>query len=1114
MKMKSANDSAYSSYAGIHPFRRFKTIRLLPRAFVFVALAFPVWQLAVALESDEKAFRPAERPSWDNIAIFRVNKEPARATCIVYPDRASARMPLDLSSPFLSSPWNRSLDGRWKFHWSPTPAASPPFFFKPDFDTSTWREIPVPACWEPLGYGQIWYTNDKPGFRYDSAGKVRAPYQEENLPALARDPCIPHDNNPTGCYRRKFELPADWLQKEVLVRFEGVLSAFNLWINGQSVGFSEDSYTPAEFDITKYVKPGENIIAVEVYRWSIGSYMELQDTLQVSGIFRSVHLMARSKIAIRDFQAIATLSTDLDSADLEIKTVLANRSANVMEGCRVEGELVGANGTTLPVTGLAMVAGPVAAGAEQTLKLTGHVPKVALWSPDQPNLYELLLTLKNAKGQTLEVVRSDLGFRKFESRNRNLYLNGKRFYLKGVNAHEADPENVRTLRYSYMLEDARLMKQHNINAMRTSHYPHDERWYYLCNRLGIAVLDENNYETHGFARYIPGREPVWIPTGVDRLTNMIQRDKNHPSVLIWSLGNESSYCEVPFTPTAAAMAKAARAIDPTRGIHYETPAQTALVKKYDRIDAPVDYVSPMYGELERMNWYLKDLIKEDRPFFFCEYNHALGNSIGFLDRIWEMIRANDGLNGGFIWEWVGHTVRKPSEKHPGRWFYARGNDLGAPVSAGNFNLKVLITPDRKTSPALSEVKKVYQDIQISASDLAKPALWVKNELIGTDLTSFDAAFEVTDNGITLLAGELAPINAPPGARVEWVLPAAIAKFHRRPGHEYFLIVRFSTREERPWAPKGFVVAWEQFLLPGNIRAETPRPAAGELSVTRENGLIFVKSGDGTFCFDTKTGILKGIRRGAREYLKAPLRFDIDSAWIDNHIRLARKFRAAGLDIVKRTAASGQVLGESADVFRIQAKETWTTPTGSGFQHTIVYTLLPGGEMRCDVQARKINLPEQQFLPRLGIALELNPALRQCEYFGRGPQENYVDRCTGAAVGRYCEEIHNDYTAPYMTVQDYGNHEETRWVTLSGADGKGLRFQGRPLFSFSALPWTVEQLKSSVHPCDLPESDTTALRLAWKVAGLGNQSCGSQPLKEHQVFFKDVAEWSFDIHLTE
>lgn len=1074
--------------------------------------------VAKALEPDEKAFRPPNRPNWDNIAIFRVNKEPARATSIAYPDRAGARAQLDLSAPFLSSPWNRSLDGNWKFHWSPTPAGSPANFYNPEFNDASWKEIPVPSCWEPLGYGQIWYVNDKPGFRYDEAGKVRTPYLEENLPALAKDPCIPHDNNPTGCYRREFEVPADWANMNVYIRFGGVLSAFNLWINGKSVGYSEDSYTPAEFDISKYIRPGKNTLAVEVYRWSIGSFMELQDTLQVSGIFRSVHLMARPKVAIRDFQAIAHLVPDLASADLEIKAVIANRSNDAAKGFRVEAELVALDGSLLPVADLQAKSESLAANAEETLKLTGKVFKMELWSPDQPNLYELLLTLKDSNGKTMEVVRSDFGFRKLESKNRNLYLNGKRFYFKGVNRHDAEAENVRAVRYDYLLEDARLMKQHNINAVRTAHYPNDERWYYLCNRFGLALIDENNYETHGFCRYIPNQEPLWIPTGVDRMTNMVQRDKNQPSVLIWSLGNEFGNAkDIAFNPTAAAMASAARAIDPTRGIHYETPTQSAIRNKSDRIDANIDYVSPMYGELERMNWYLKDLTKEDRPFFFCEYNHALGNAVGFLDRIWEMIRANDGLNGGFIWEWVGHTVRKPSEKHPERWFYASGKDLGAPAHAGNFNQKVLITPDRKPSPALAEVKKVHQDIQITAADLAKPSIWVKNEMIGTNLSSFDFSFEVTDNGVVAASGALAPVAAPPGERVEVTLPQSIVNFKRKPGHEYFLTVRFTTRENLPWASKGHLLAWEQFQLPGSIPAEMPAPASGVLVVSRENGSIFVKSGDGVFCFDEKTGALKGIRSGNHDYLKAPLRFDVESAWIDNHIGIGgggpiKSFKAAGLDQLKLAATSGQVLGESPDSFQIQSKETWSTPSGSGFEQAVVYTLKPGGRLRCDLKVEKIKLPEKQFLPRLGIALDLNPSLRQCEYFGRGPQENYIDRCSGAPIGVYRERIPDDYTAPYMTVQDYGNHEQTRWLTLTGPDGKGLRFEGAPWFSFSALPWTVAQLKTTPRPCDLPESDTTALRLAWQVAGVGNKSCGSPPLEEHRLHFKDNVEWSFDLKL--
>lgn len=1089
------------------------SIPLLCTALFFTFIQCPVIS---ALEADESAFRPAVRPDWDNIAVFRINKEPARATCIAYPDRAAARVPLDLSAPFLSSAWTRSLDGNWKFHWSPTPAQSPGDFFKPDFDVASWKDIPVPACWEPLGYGQIWYTNDRPGFQYDESGKKRTPYEGENRKVLAKDPCIPHDNNPTGCYRRDFDLPQDWSGLDVFVRFGGVLSAFDLWINGQPVGYSEDSYTPAEFNISKYLKPGKNSIAVRVYRWSTGSFMELQDTLQVSGIFRSVHLLARPKVSIRDFQAIANLTPDFSAADLEITTSVVNRSDKPLNDFSLEAELIAPDGSSVPAQHFTAAVAALGAGEEKKVKIGGLIPKPALWSPDQPNLYELLLTLKNTEGKTVEVVRADYGFRKFESKNRNLFLNGKRFYLKGVNRHEAEAENVRALRYSYMLEDARLMKQHNINAVRTSHYPNDERWYYLCNRFGIALLDENNYETHGFRDVIPCSDPVWIAPSVDRMTNMVQRDKNQPSVLIWSLGNEFGHTSEPtFDASARAMAEAARAIDPTRGIHHEWPAQIAWASKADRMDAPVDFVTPMYGELDRMNWYLKKMTKEDRPFFFCEYNHALGNSVGYLDRIWEMIRANDGLNGGFIWEWVGHTVKMPSKKHPDRWFYARGSDLGAPVSSGNYNLKVIVTPDRKVSPALLEIAKVHQDIQIAASDLTKPSLWVKNEMIGTDLSALAASFEISGNGQTLLSGTLPPIQAPPGAWVEVVLPEA-ANFKPQKGHEYFLTLRFATCEDRPWAAKGHVLAWEQFRLPQSSMADPggqpSRPASEKLALSDADGAISVRSGNGSFTFDSRSGNLIGIRHGNGEYLESPLRLDVDSAWINSHIILSKSFKDAKLDRLTRTEAKGEVLENSPDSVRIRSEETWTSPNASGFKQEVIYTISPGGRLRCDIKTQKIKLPETQFLPRLGVALNLSPQLRRLEYFGRGPQENYVDRCSGARIARYQETIPNEYAAPYMTVMDYGNHEETRWLTLTDSDGQGIRIYGEPFFSFSALPWNVAQLKSAIHPCDLPESNTTALRLAWKVAGLGNQSCGSPPLLEHQLHFREEAAWSFELEL--
>jgi beta-galactosidase/beta-glucuronidase len=687
-------------------------------------------------------------PDWENPAVFGRHKTPAHATLTPWPDEAGA-----LSFDRDASPWRRLLNGDWRFHFLPGRIGAPEGFAAETFDDSGWDEIPVPSNWQLEGYGTPIYVN------------VRHPFPPD-------PPRVPRDPNETGLYRTRFEVPESWEGMRVLLHFAGVQSAFSLWVNGESVGYSEGSMTPAEFDVTEHVRLGENVLAAEVIRWSDGSYLEDQDFWRLSGIYRDVVLLARPAAHIRDFEVVTDLDEEYRDARLSIEASVLSAASGPSGPMSLRARLRDGSGEVI-VSETVLVAAGVSAGEERTLTIDARVAAPLKWSAETPHLYPLSLALLDENGAEVEVVSTRVGFREVEIRGGQVLVNGAPVYFKGVNRHEFDPVRGRAIEEDSMVRDIVLMKQHNFNAVRTSHYPNQPRWYELCDEYGLYVMDEANLESH-YLWFHENRSPVKLPEWreaiVDRGVSMVERDKNHPSVVMWSLGNEAGMGD-----NMEAMAGAIRARDGSaRAIHYESRDLGTSIREIQggnllgwyrivqgmRSQSPFDISSTMYPKpaevVERME---RD--PDRRPVIICEYAHSMGNAGGHFARFWEVFEAHPRLQGGFVWDWVDQGLAKTAPD--GEPFWAYGGDFGDEPNDGNFCLNGVVFPDRSPKPALEEMKKAQQPVEITAADadLARGAVTVKNTHRFRDLGFAALRWQLTDSGVVVEEGDLGRLHIPP-----------------------------------------------------------------------------------------------------------------------------------------------------------------------------------------------------------------------------------------------------------------------------------------------------------------------------------------------------------------
>ncbi len=826
---------------------------------------------------------------WQNLQILERNKEPAHATLVPYADEPTA-----LAGDRTASPYFKLLNGEWKFHYAPNPASAPAKFHEPDFDVSGWDSIVVPGNWQLQGYDRPIYTN------------VQYPFPTDDLPR------VPEDDNPTGCYRRTFVIPEEWEGRQIFILFEGVDSAFHLWINGDLVGYSQDSRLPAEFNITSHVHTGENTLAVRVYRWSDGSYLEDQDFWRLSGIYRDVYLWAAPPLHVRDFWVRTDLDEAYRDAVLRVRTQVRNYSDRDAADYAVEIKLLDTKADQQICKSAQTFA--VEAGSEATLDLEQAVGNPEKWSDEHPYLYTLLITLKDPAGHILETISRQVGFRKVEIKDGQIHVNGVPVLFKGVNRHEHDPDTGHTVSVESMIEDIRLMKQFNVNAVRTCHYPDDPRWYDLCDRYGLYVIDEANIESHGVWDRLT-KDPEWLTAFMERGTRMVERDKNHPCVIVWSLGNESGY-----GPNHTALANWIHEHDPTRPVHYESATQ---VRSYrgPQTAPEIDIVSTMYPSVSKII-EMAQTPGETRPLIMCEYAHSMGNSTGNLKEYWDAVETYPRLQGGFIWDWVDQGIRQVTDD--GEEWFAYGGDFGDEPNDGNFCINGLVWPDRRPHPGLWEHKKIVQPVHVEPVDLAEGQVRVINRYAFSDLSGLDISWTLAANGQVLQSGELPRLNTPAGESEIVTIP--FRKPQLKPGTEYWLTMHFALAQDTLWAERGHEVAWAQFKVPFAVPAGPTLKVAQmpPLQVEESRAEVTVRGQDFTLVFDKAGGHIASWRYQGEELVRQGPALNIWRAPTDNDAntwgdqKMALRWREVGLDQLQERVTDVEVTQTTPSVARITA----------------------------------------------------------------------------------------------------------------------------------------------------------------------------------------------------
>ncbi|WP_028297448.1 glycoside hydrolase family 2 TIM barrel-domain containing protein [Olivibacter sitiensis] len=1014
------------------------------------------------------------KTEWENETLFAVNKEDGRSTYIPFPSIESLKSDAYFDKPWLqpSSSYFQSLNGMWKFNWAKQPAERPVDFYKTNYDVTAWKEIQVPSTLEMLGYGTPIYTNVNYPFKNQpSLILPQKGYTNEKEP------------NPVGSYRRNFTIPTDWDGKEVFIHFNGVYSGFYIWVNGKKVGYSEVSNLDAAFNITKYVKPGENMVAVEVYKWTDGSYLEDQDMFRVMGIHRDVYLYAVPKVHVRDyFIKSAFDGDDYNVATFSVDANVRNYKGNASAKSTIEVQLIDPSGKT--VNTLTQAVEPIMGNAEQSYVLKTSVSKPMLWSAEKPNLYSVIVSLKDENGKVTEAMSSKFGFRNIEIKNKRVYINDQQVFFRGVNRHDAHPQYGKSIPLASMIEDILLMKRHNVNTVRTSHYPNDPKMYALFDYYGLYVMDENDLECHG-NHSLSDRES-WKPAFLDRMTRTVQRDKNHPSVIFWSFGNESGG-GVNFE----ALQERVKELDPSRPTHYEGK------------NGVPDMDSHMYPDIPRMTAF--DQQESDKPYFLCEYAHAMGNAPGNLFEYWDYIENHSNrMIGACIWEWVDHAMNRYGK--PGNQYYY-GGDFGDQPNDGNFCADGLVTPDRKVTAKLLEVKKVYQYIRMAPLVIREGKIKIDNRYDFTNLDAFNIAWKVLEDGVVVQSGEIPPLDVAPDQHTQLKIPFD-AKMSA--DKEYFLNVEFSLKNGTRWADAGHVVAADQFAL--NTRPTVQavdRTALGKINIEEQANKLSI-TGDGfKTVFDKQTGGMISLEYAGREMLHHNKGLQLN--WfrtIDNDRYTDQEYHETTYRkpiFTYQTDESGRfvtVLVEN------DATISWKHPVT--VNHVVKYIIYSNGAI--DVDASFTKPDNADVVRRLGLQMVIPQEYENIQYYGYGPHENAVDRIQSAFVGLYNTTPKGMEAERYVRPQSMGNREDIRWVTLTNSDKQGLKITARNRFSFSALNFPDKDIWEAKHDFNLDSirKPEIYLNIDCIQQGLGNASCGPLPLEQYMIPVNTPVGYSFRI----
>ncbi|MFQ3670266.1 MAG: glycoside hydrolase family 2 TIM barrel-domain containing protein [Verrucomicrobiia bacterium] len=1020
---------------------------------------------------------------WQMPELSALNRLPARATFYPFPDLASA------TSPREQSPWFLPLDGTWAFTLVPRPEAAPADFLQPTFDDSSWTRLPVPSNWTQHGFSRPHYTN------------ITMPFPHE-------PPHVP-DDNPTGLYRRRFHLPADWAGRRIVLHIGGAESLLYIWCNGTFIGLSKDSRLPAEFDLTPHLHPGQdNLLAAAVVQWSDATFIEDQDQWWLGGIHRECFLYSTGPVFLADLFAKPTLDASRRRGTLLLEAELGF-PGNPEPGWAVAAELL--DPEHQPIAG---------ASAQQRLETPDFAPgrdsrgiaqlrlKIArpqLWSPETPALYHLRVSLLSPTGETAEATSLRIGFRDIQVRDRQLLINGQPLRICGVNRHDHCPDRAKAVTPELMRRDALLMKQFNINAVRTSHYPNDPRWLDLCDELGLLVVAEANIESHAFYHDLC-RDPRYTSAFLERGLRMVERDKNHPCIYAWSLGNESGY-----GPNHDTLAGFIRARDPSRPLHYEG----ALCRGWEGGLPATDFVCPMYASVDQIIRWAKDKKNPDRrrPLILCEFSHAMGNSNGGLADYFNAFDTYPGLQGGFIWEWVDHGLRQHTPD--GRSFFAYGGDFGDQPNDLNFVCDGLVDPDRTVRPALHEFKHLAQPVTVHLKNPKKLTFTLTNRQWFRTLSWLRGTWELMVNGVEIAGGTLPHLKTPPRATDRIRLPLELPPLN--PSQEAHLTFRFYADQATPWCDAGHEVAWQQIELP---RSAFPRPARTArafpgafhppVSCQADDRGITLAAGPLRARFDSSHALFSEMSLGGRQFLShSPLlsifRGPTDNdglkiAWARGVAGDAEKNKPLGrwLKLGLHQAVIDSSLLKStavADGCWLLATKQIARCSGGQVTAKINYLIHPDGALDIDIDAR-VERPLAD-LPRLGLLWTLAPGFEKLAWFGPGPHETYPDR-HAAPIGRYHSTVSEQYV-PYPVPQEHGNKHGVRWIMLSDDDNH--RFvclaTSRP-FDASALHVTPLDLFHAAHTTDLRPAPETFLHIDLAQRGLGTASCGPDTDPQHRI----------------
>lgn len=996
----------------------------------------------------------SQQNDWENPEVFQINREPARTAFVPYADAVSA-----IKDNYTDSPWYMSLNGDWKFNWVQKPADRPTNFYKTDFDDSTWKNFNVPGNWELNGYGIPIYTN-------------------MTYPFPKNPPYIAHSDNPVGSYRKYFELPESWNGRRTYLYFEGGTSAMYVWVNGQKVGYTQNTKSPAEFDVTKYVKPGRNLVAVEVYRWSDGSYLEDQDFWRLSGIDRSVYLYSTDNVRIWDFFARPDLDAGYKNGEFSMDVTLKNFNQQT-DKYIVEASVLDETGKPIFKKDLNVT---IAGDNSATTTLDKQLIKSPkLWSCETPYLYTLLLTLKDKDGKQIEVVSHKIGFRKVEIKDGSLLVNGVRIYVHGVNMHEHNEITGHYQTEDEMMMDIRLMKQNNINAVRCSHYPNNIRWVKLCNKYGIYLVDEANIESHGmgYGKENPAFHKEWFAAHLDRTYSLVERDKNNPSVIIWSLGNEASDGDAFYLTY-----KWVKERDKTRPVQFEQAHEKENT----------DIVCPMYPSIRYMQEYAARE-KVQRPFIMCEYAHAMGNSTGNFKEYWDIIKGSKNMQGGFIWDWVDQGFKVKDEA--GREYWSYGGDMGGQVYTNdqNFCHNGLVWPDRTPHPGINEVKRFYQDVNFKDVDLSNGIISVENGFAYRNLKDYSFKYQILENGTIINEGKFDVVVAPLSKK-EVKLP--LPKLSPKVGAEYVLNVFAYTKNGNEIIPADFEVARSQFELGKSQYFEGMSSTNSEVQIKEDDGQISLSANGVSVTIGKRSGLIDT--------------YNVDNNWYFNNMPRLNFWRAStdndyGCNF-QVTANVWREAGRNTQVKNIQVVDSKVVATiwlkDVNAEDVITYSMDKNGVLTVNSEFKGNDNTTE--LPRFGMLFSLDEKYDSFKYYGRGPWENYSDRNVSSQLGIYESKVKDQYV-PYTRPQENGYKTDIRWFTLTDEGGKGLLFEGLQPVCVSALNNYPEDFdegieKKNRHSSDITPRHETVVCLDYLQRGVGgDNSWGAQPHSQYRLTAK-------------